>query len=64
MRTVLAILLIGGGGWIMYAIINGLPLIPGTQGSDTFGSSTKGKQPNTTSNPPGQQNSRFGPYPA
>lgn len=65
MRTVLALTLITIGGWLTIAVITNQPVVPTwlTTGVNNLGKTPTNTQ-STTSNPPGNQTSRFGPYPA
>ena len=47
-RVILALALVGVGGWLMYATINSLPLVPGFLGSS---SSNEEQKPPTSENP-------------
>lgn len=63
MRTVLALTLIVIGGWLTIAVITNQPVIPAAL-TTTLGNLGKNTSSSTTtSNPPGNQTSRFGPYP-
>lgn len=65
MRTVLALTLITIGGWLTIAVITNQQVVPTwlTTGVNNLGK-PPASTPGTTSNPPGNQTSRFGPYPA
>ena len=72
MRTLLGLTLAVGGGWIMYAVIQGTSAAQLSSSQLATANNLAcqtgltwlcPKNPSTTSNPPGPQKSKFGPVP-